>query len=63
MEDMVKLLKDSPIRVANVCFCGDGCCSWLEWENDTGKAGETFYENVFDLEGLIEGIDFEFVKE
>ena len=61
---MIRLLRDCNITIGHWVDCGDSsCCSWLEWNNEKGTAGETYDEERFQETGLIEGVDYEFVKE
>jgi hypothetical protein len=55
---MIKFLKDKTVYRRLAKGCGDGCCTWFEWEYDFVQIGEEYEEDEIELNGLIEGEDF-----
>jgi len=55
---VIKFLKDKTVYRRLTKDCGDGCCTWFEWEYVV-QTGEEYEEDEnFELNGLIEGEDF-----
>ena len=43
------VLSDVSIEVCEVKYCGDGCCSWVEYSSDPYNAGDVI-ETDFDVD-------------
>jgi hypothetical protein len=43
--------------------CGDGCCSWAEWEGEFFIQGDEKDQDDVEVDHLKEGEDFEFFLE
>ena len=43
--------------------CGDGCCSWEEWENEFFIKGDEKDQDEVQVDHLEEGEDLEFFLE
>ena len=59
----IKFLKATTLLISSVMTCGEGCCSWEEWDSDTFLVGESIDEERLKIEGLTEGVDFEYIEE
>ena len=59
----VVFLRDCSVTVGHLEYCGDGCCSWMVYESDQVKAGDSIDEWNFPQianENLVEGIDYKY---
>jgi hypothetical protein len=55
---MVLILKPQHIYIERIYRCGDGCCSWGEWESECVLAGEEYEDDKINIEDLVEGVDY-----
>ena len=64
---VIKFLRDTTVMRANLKRCGDGCCSWTEWESEEFAAGDEVepddvWAGEVNLDGLEENKDFEIIE-
>lgn len=55
---MIEIIKKGHFLIRSIKSCGDGCCSWEEWESELCQVGETFYEDSIDLVDKVEDVDY-----
>jgi hypothetical protein len=58
----IRFLKEVSLPYNNATQCGDGCCTFPNWQNETFPAGDELDADLegsqFELDGLTEGVDF-----
>lgn len=59
---MIKILQEGYYLIGNVKTCGDGCCSWNEWESTWCSKDEEYDEDRINMDDKKEGIDFIYTK-
>ena len=62
----IRFLKDYSCPVGQLVYCGDGCCSWFDYESEPFKAGQEVEEDNYhpiELNGLEENVDYEFFEQ
>jgi len=64
---VIKFLRNLAVNQAVWKRCGDGCCSWTEWESVDFVAGEEVepdnpWTGEVNLDGLEENKDFEIIE-
>ena len=59
----VRFLKDCSAPAMQMKHCGDGCCSWEEWENEFFIKGDEKDQDEVQVDHLEEGEDFELFLE
>lgn len=65
MTEYIKFLRNVSCPKAHIEYCGDRCCSWLEWENENFLADEEVEndENEIDISALEVGVDYEIIQQ
>lgn len=59
---MIKILHSGHYYLRKIKQCGDGCCSWSEWENEFCNAGEEYESDEINLDNLILGLDYDAIE-
>jgi hypothetical protein len=62
----IKFLKPTTAPKQFTKYCGDGCCSWPEWEDEFFTEGqeedpEEYGRNI-DLSGLTYRVDYDIIE-
>jgi len=57
----IRILRDCSAPLPYRRECGDGCCSWTEWENTVLFKGEEYESGDVDVSGLDGGDDYDII--
>jgi hypothetical protein len=67
MTETIRLIRPASLLFNSLSHCGDGCCTFNNWERENFPAGKEFDASlegyIFNLEDLVEGEDFERIFE